>query len=122
MVFRPAKTKWEPVQMHLQIGDVISSRKGFLTKTNLLDRFVSSKRLKYIGKDMWETLDDPVEVHNVVKDGVITAEKDREIANYSVEVKRLLDLCEEAGDEIRQLKEKDRFGRIIRSRNCVKQS
>ena len=59
------KQRWEGAEIHLQVGDTITSKKGFLTKTAILDRFRINKRLKYLGNGQWECLDDGLYLENV---------------------------------------------------------
>jgi hypothetical protein len=59
------KQSWEGVEILLQVGDVITSKKGFLTKTAILNKHRVNKRLKYLGNGLWESLDEGTYLQNV---------------------------------------------------------
>lgn len=45
--------KFEPTQLHLQKGDIIKSKKGFLEKSAITEEFFLVKEAEYIGNNHW---------------------------------------------------------------------
>lgn len=56
--------KYEPVTMHISVGDVVTSRKGFLVKSALTsrDNIFSVKRQRYLGNGVFECLSEKIEM------------------------------------------------------------
>jgi hypothetical protein len=60
---------WDGVVIHLQEGDVLTSKKGIALKTAALGKIISTKKILYRGKGLWEALDDPAEIPGVIEKG-----------------------------------------------------
>ncbi len=60
-----------PVTIHIQEGDVITSKKGFLQKSAISERNYLVKKQKFIGEEkvsgnaLWEVIGDKIEVENI---------------------------------------------------------
>lgn len=52
------KQRWEPARLHIQVGDVLTSKKGILMAGCLSDMSQKVSRVKYLGKGTWEVLGD----------------------------------------------------------------
>jgi len=51
--------------LHLQEGDIITSRKGILQKSAMGERFYIVKKLKFISNNYFEVIGEKVEVADV---------------------------------------------------------
>jgi len=49
-----AKESWEQARLHVQVGDIITSKRGILTHSPLTDQYYLAFRLKYRGNGLWE--------------------------------------------------------------------
>ena len=59
------KRRWEGIIINIEEGDILTSKKGILSKTAILGRMVTNKRMKYLGKGIWECLDEPTEIKDI---------------------------------------------------------
>ena len=66
---------WQPAQIHITEGDVITSKKGFLVKGHLTSKFQKCYRLEFLGDNTWllgekrEYIDVKVYNHGAAKGG-----------------------------------------------------
>lgn len=53
---RDLKETWEPAPIHIQVGDIITSKKGLLYFSNLTGKkeFYRAYKVKYLGNCGWE--------------------------------------------------------------------
>jgi len=67
--FEKKKLERLPVRMHLQEGDIITSKKGFLQQSPTSNEFYLVKRLKFVGGSYFEALSDkePVDIKELPK-------------------------------------------------------
>ncbi len=59
------KMVFEPVQIHVQVGDVISSEKGMLQRSSLTGKTYKVTRMRYLGDGKWKVLGEKEEMDDV---------------------------------------------------------
>jgi len=51
-----------PVKLHLQKGDVITSKKGVLQKSVATDKYYRAYKLRFVDKDIFEIMSEKEEI------------------------------------------------------------
>ena len=49
--------KFKPVTIHIQDGDIITSKKGMLQNSEITDKWYMVTKAKYRGNNCWEALE-----------------------------------------------------------------